>query len=126
MSRAYTSYTASSLDVMAEGCHRLPMSSAIAIRTATAHDHEVLVRLAALDTAELPSGHVLLGAVDGEVQAAVEVATGRVVADPFRPTADLADLLRMRAARLSARAAGHDRRPRALLSRRPRRRLSVT
>ena len=101
-------------------------STTIAIRSATAHDHEALVRLAALDTAAEPAGRVLLAEVDGEVQAAVEVATGRVVADPFRPTADVADLLRLRAARLSPLAAAPRRGLRALLSRHPRGRLSVT
>jgi hypothetical protein len=104
---------------------RMP-SSTISLRTATAHDHGELVRLAALDTAEVPAGRVLLAEVDGEAQAAVEVATGRVVADPFRPTADLAELLRLRASRLGHRAAAPRRGLRALLSRRPRRRLSVT
>jgi hypothetical protein len=101
-------------------------STTIAIRSATAHDHGDLLRLAALDTAAEPTGRVLLAEVDGEVQAAVEVATGRVVADPFRPTADVADLLRLRAARLSPRPAASSRGLRALLSRRPRGRLSVT
>ncbi len=101
-------------------------STTIAIRSATAHDHDELVRLAALDTAAEPAGRVLLAEVDGEVQAAVEVATGRVVADPFRPTADVADLLRLRAARLTPRPAAPRRGLRALLTRRPRGSLSVT
>jgi hypothetical protein len=101
-------------------------STTIAIRTATAHDRAELVRLAALDTAAEPAGRVLVAEVDGEVQAAVEVASGRVVADPFRPTADLADFLRLRAARLTSPAGPSRRGLRALLTRRPRRRLSVT
>ncbi len=101
-------------------------SPTIAIRSATGHDRDELVRLSALDTAPVPAGRVLLAVVDGEAQAAVEVATGRVVADPFRPTADLAELLRLRASRLGHRAAAPRRGLRALLSRRPRRRLSVT
>ncbi len=100
-------------------------SSTISIRTATAHDHGELVRLAALDTAAVPAGRVLLAEVDGRVHAAVEVSTGRVVADPFEPTADLAQVLRLRAARLAV-AAAPDRRLRSLLSRRARRSLSVT
>jgi len=100
--------------------------SMIAIRSATAHDHAELARLAALDTAAVPTGRILLAESDGEVQAAIEVATGRVVADPFRPTAGLAELLRLRAARLARSPAAPDRGLRALLSRRPRRRLSVT
>jgi hypothetical protein len=76
--------------------------STVVIRTATAHDEADLVRLAALDSAAAPAGRVLLAEVDGDVHAAVEVASGRVVADPFRPTADLADVLRLRASRMTA------------------------
>jgi len=101
-------------------------STTIAIRPATARDHDVLAHLATLDTAPEPTGRVLLASVDGEVHAAVEVATGRVVADPFHPTAELAELLRLRAARLAAPAAGSRRGLRTLLTRRRRRRLSVT
>jgi hypothetical protein len=36
----------------------------------------------------------------GEQQAAIEVATGATIGDPFRPTAHLIDLLELRAAAL--------------------------
>jgi hypothetical protein len=101
------------------------MPATLTIRTATVHDDADLVRLGALDSAEPPAGRVLLAEVDGRVHAAVEVSTGRVVADPFEPTADLAQVLRLRAARLAV-AAAPDRRLRSLLSRRARRSLSVT
>ena len=73
------------------------MSSTIAIRAA--HDDEagVLLRLAALDSAPRLHGEVLLAVVDGEPVAAASLVDGRVVADPFRRTADVVDLLAYRA-----------------------------
>jgi len=70
----------------------------IAIRRATAADRPVLERLAALDSAHVPAGDVLIGDTAGEPVAAVAIADGRVVADPFRPTADLVAVLVLRAA----------------------------
>lgn len=102
------------------------MPSTVVIRTATALDQADLARLAALDTAPLPTGRVLLAEVDDEVQAAVEVATGHVVADPFRHTADVAELLRLRASRLTGAPAASHRGVRAHLLRRHRRGLPVT
>ena len=71
------------------------MNHAIEIRQATDRDRAELARLATLDEAEMPRGEVLLGIVDGEVQAAVPVSGGTPVADPFRYTRDLVGLLRM-------------------------------
>ncbi len=73
------------------------MNHAITIRQATDGDEAELARLASLDEAEVPRGEVLLGIVDGEVQAAVPLRGGRPVADPFRRTQELVGLLRMRA-----------------------------
>ena len=102
------------------------MPSTLVIRSATALDAASLAGLTALDSAAPLTGRVLLAEVDGDVHAAVEVASGRVVADPFRPTADLADVLRLRASRMTGHAAARDRRLRSLLTRRPRRSLSAT
>jgi hypothetical protein len=77
----------------------------LAIRQATADDAGELARLAALDSRPVPAGDVLLAVVDGAPVAAVEVGTGAVVADPFTPTADLVDLLRLRASRMGDTAA---------------------
>ena len=76
----------------------------IAVRRATDSDRDVLERLAALDDAPVPSGDVLIASVDDEPQAAIAVASGVSVADPFRPTADLVELLELRAARLRGRS----------------------
>jgi hypothetical protein len=72
----------------------------ISIRRATAADRPLLERLAALDSAPVPSGDVLIAEVGDEPRAALEIATGSAVADPFRHTAHLVELLAVRAARL--------------------------
>ena len=60
----------------------------------------VLERLAALDSTRVPAGDVLIGETAGEPVAAVAIADGTVVADPFRPTADLVAVVAARAATL--------------------------
>jgi hypothetical protein len=72
----------------------------IAIRLATGADTAALARLAALDSAELPSGRVLVATLDGSVVAAHSLSDGRSIADPFRPTADARELLALRASQL--------------------------
>jgi hypothetical protein len=72
----------------------------LAIRPATDDDASAVARVAALDSARVPAGELLLGIEDGEVRAAVAVATGEAIADPFHPTADIVAHLRMRASRL--------------------------
>src|SRR5215208_3670326 len=75
----------------------LPMTSTYQLRPAGAADHRALTRLAALDDAAPVTGDVLMAFSDGEPVAAMSLADGRVVADPFRHTADAVDLLRFRA-----------------------------
>lgn len=75
------------------------MSEPITITHATDADAPGLWRLAALDDRPAPAGPALLGYVDGELRAAVGIADGHVVADPFRPTAELVDILRYQARR---------------------------
>ena len=69
----------------------------LTIRRADAADAGALVRLAALDSAFPPTGDALLAEVGGELWAAVEIDSGAAIADPFRPSGDLVDLLRLRA-----------------------------
>jgi hypothetical protein len=76
-------------------------NTALTIRRATAADAFALKRLAAIDSAVPPTGHVLLAEMGNELWAAVSVDTGVAVADPFRQSGDLVDLLRFRAERLS-------------------------
>jgi hypothetical protein len=69
-------------------------SSPLVLRPATSTDFPELERLAALDSARPLGGEVLLAYAGGEVRAALAVASGRAVADPFFPSADLVELLR--------------------------------
>lgn len=70
-----------------------PTGHAITIRPAYADDHPAVARLAALDSSRIPDGRLLLGEVDGELWAAIALADGSVIADPFRPTRALVELL---------------------------------
>jgi hypothetical protein len=93
----------------------------VAMRLATPADDTAVERLAALDSATVPAGPLLLGTLDGVPAAAIGITNGDVVADPFRPTAALVDLLRLRAEHLRgpARSPGGARRlVRALRTRR--------
>jgi hypothetical protein len=72
----------------------------VTIRLASAADEQHLLRLAALDSAELPQGTLLLAEIDHGVVAAVALTGGAVVADPFRRTTDVVALLRLRVGQL--------------------------
>src|SRR3954470_6332410 len=67
-------------------------------------DANALDRLAALDGVRRPAGELMLAEVDGEILAAVPVEGGRAIADPFRPTRDLVELLHARTHLLAGRA----------------------
>ena len=73
----------------------------LTIRLATSSDELAVRRLAALDSASPPTGDVLLAEMGNELWAALSVDTGTAIADPFRPSGDLVDLLRFRAGRLN-------------------------
>ncbi len=70
-----------------------------------------LVRLAALDSAAVPFGQVLIAEVDGQPKAALSLADGGVVADPFSRTAELVGLLRMHAGAVAERETSDVARP---------------
>ncbi len=90
----------------ASAAHRTeePMhaTQSISIRRATAADAGAVRRLAALDSAPTPGGELLIAEVQGEPHAALEISSGVAIADPFRPTAELVELLRLRAMALRA------------------------
>jgi hypothetical protein len=70
----------------------------LTIRFALPADAAALHDLAALDSApRTPAGEVLVAESGGALVAALSLDDGRVVADPFRPTADVVALLRVRA-----------------------------
>lgn len=70
---------------------------AIVIRPARASDAAAIRRLAQLDSGKAPQGEALVAIVDGELLAALPLGPGSPIADPFHPTADLVELLRVRA-----------------------------
>jgi hypothetical protein len=86
----------------------------LTIRRADAADAGALVRLAALDSASPPTGDALLAEVGDELWAAVEIESGAAIADPFRPSGEFVDLLRLQAS-LTARTEHSERRARARL-----------
>jgi hypothetical protein len=77
--------------------------SEITIREARSEDARAIARLAALDEAEVPCGDALLAFVDGELAVARSLRDGDTVADPFRRTAEVVDLLDLRAHQAGAR-----------------------
>lgn len=76
--------------------------SSLTIRLATDLDVRGLRRLAALDTAPFPAEPVLLATECGRLVAALSLADGRAVADPFVPSAGTVEVLRARAAQIRA------------------------
>jgi hypothetical protein len=58
--------------------------------------------LVELSGAERPHGPSLVAAVDGEPRAALSLADGQLMADPFHPSAELGSLLELRRAQLEA------------------------
>jgi len=85
-----------------------PHAGAIVIRHATDTDICALADLAILDSREPLTGPALIAEVDGVARAALDLHDGSTAADPFAPTAELVELLRLHAhtARTAARA-GH-------------------
>jgi hypothetical protein len=88
----------------------------VTIRLAAAADIAALEQLAQLDTRALPPGPHLLAERDSHVEAAISLSTGELVADPFRRTVELCDLLRVHAGDLRVRS---ERSPSAPLQPRP-------
>ena len=82
------------------------MNGNLTLRLADDRDTRRLRILAQLDSAPVPSGPMLIAEVDGRLRAALPLDGGEPIADPFRRSADLIELLRARAAQL----AGPDRR----------------
>ena len=78
------------------------------IRRASDSDAAVLNHIAALDSQGPISTNALIGEIDGKPAAAISLVSMRVVADPFRPTAELVAHMRARAYGIVAA----DRRPR--------------
>jgi len=80
----------------------LAAAPTVVIRAARGSDGETLNRLAALDSARVPTGDLLLAEAEGTVVAAHSPTTGATIADPFRRTAEVVELLELRGAMLRA------------------------
>ena len=83
------------------------------LRHARPDDAGALAVLAQLDSSRAPRGAVLVAEADGELWAAVSVDDGHVVANPFRPSGELAFRLVERARELR-RAQGSGGPPKAI------------
>jgi hypothetical protein len=92
-----------------------PLVAAITIRPAYADDEFALVRLAALDSAQVPARPLVVAEVDGELRAALSLSDGSTIADPFHPSLDVVELLRVHAAATRTRTPRAPRRRRLAL-----------
>jgi hypothetical protein len=72
-------------------------SAEITIRAARPEDRTELARVAARDTHELPEGRLLVAKVGADVRAAISLEDGEIIADPFHRTAELVQMLKIRA-----------------------------
>ena len=86
----------------------------VTIRYARPDDALALLDLADLDSSTAPRGIVLVAEVGGRIWAAHSLDDGHAVADPFRPTGELAFLLSERARQISTAARPPRRHSRAL------------
>jgi hypothetical protein len=90
----------------------------VTLRLAEEADAARLECLAQLDSSPLPPGPYLVAERDRRMDAAISLATGELIADPFRRTAELRDLLRSHAGGLpvaEANAAATQLKPRPKL-----------
>jgi hypothetical protein len=93
------------------------MNQSIVIRRSTDADRNAMLKLAALDSRRSPRGDALLAFVGTELRAALPLDGGAPFADPFHPTAELVELLRLRVPQMRRQ---RSRRPRRLVALRPR------
>jgi hypothetical protein len=78
-------------------------TSEITVRLADYTDARALLDLAALDSARVPAGALVVAESDGELVAAMPVDGGRPIADPFRGTSLIVQMLELRAAQIRSR-----------------------
>ena len=92
----------------------------VTVRRSAPGDESALARLASLDSASPPRGPALIAEADSRMLAALPLGSGRAIADPFEPTADLVGLLELRRAQIeAAQGAATANRPAALAAARP-------
>jgi hypothetical protein len=80
----------------------IAQAAPISIRPALGSDLGALRRLAALDSAHVPGGDLLVAETGGALVAAHAPATGATIADPFRHTAAVVELLQLRGTMMRA------------------------
>jgi hypothetical protein len=74
----------------------------VTVRRSTSADDRALARLAALDSASPPRGPALIAEADARMLAALPIGSGRPIADPFEPTAELVALLELRRSQIES------------------------
>jgi hypothetical protein len=85
-------------------------SEQLTVRLAQPEDHMAIIRLAALDSARVPQGDIVVAELSGVIEAAVALDGAHAIANPFVPTADLVTLLELRAQQLRQAGYGSPRR----------------
>jgi hypothetical protein len=68
----------------------------VTVRRAHGADQGALASLAALDSGRAPEGAALVAESGARILAALPLGSGRAIADPFEPTAELVALLELR------------------------------
>jgi hypothetical protein len=86
----------------------------VTVRRSTSGDQGALARLAALDSASPPRGPALVAEADSRMLAALPIGSGRPIADPFEPTAELVALLELRRRQIESAEASRPARARGL------------
>jgi hypothetical protein len=78
----------------------------ITVRLSRPADESGLARLAALDSARPLRGPALVAEADSRLLAALPLGSGRPIADPFEPTAEIVTLLELRKRQLDEAETG--------------------
>ena len=86
----------------------------ITVRRSVSGDEGALTRLAELDSGRPPRGPALVATADERILAALPLGSGRPIADPFEPTAELVALLELRRAQMERADRSGDRRARGI------------
>jgi hypothetical protein len=77
--------------------HKITTNPEIRIRVAREDDLAEVTRVAGRDTSLPPAWPILVAEVGSDIRAAISLTDGEVVADPFHRTAELVEMLRIRA-----------------------------
>jgi hypothetical protein len=88
----------------------------VTVRRSAPGDESLLAHLAALDSAGPLHGPALIAEADSRILAALPLGSGRAIADPFEPTAELVALLELRRMQIEAAERSGGRRPGRLRS----------